>query len=57
MIGLKRKRHLFGKVEMIFTFKRNRHFRKALVKKTFTHVQEQKKKRCLRDIPLKSRLV
>ena len=25
------------------TFKRNRHFRKVLVNKTFTHVQEQKK--------------
>ena len=45
-----------GKVEMISTFKRNRHFRKALVNKTFTHVQEQKK-RCPRDIPLKFRLV
>ena len=32
-----------GKVEMISTFKRNRHFRKVLVNKTFTHVQEQKK--------------
>ena len=31
-----------GKVEMISTFKRNRHFRKVLVNKTFTHVQEQK---------------
>ena len=28
---------------MISTFKRNRHFRKVLVNKTFTHVQEQKK--------------
>ena len=27
---------------MISTFKWNRHFRKALVNKTFTHVQEQK---------------
>ena len=32
-----------GKVEMISTFKRNRHFRKVLVNKTFTHLQEQKK--------------
>ena len=32
-----------GKVEMISTFKRNRHFRKVLVKKTFTHAQEQTK--------------
>ena len=32
-----------GKVEMISTFQRNRHFRKVLVKKTFTHVQEQKR--------------
>ena len=32
-----------GKVEMISTFRRNRHFKKALVNKTFTHVQEQKK--------------
>ena len=31
-----------GKVEMISTFQRNRHFRKVLVNKTFTHVQEQK---------------
>ena len=31
------------KVEMISTFQRNRHFRKASVNKTFTHVQEQKK--------------
>ena len=30
------------KVEMIPTFKRNRHFTKVLVNKTFTHVQEQK---------------
>ena len=28
---------------MIFTFQRNRHFRKVLVNKTSTHVQEQKK--------------
>ena len=43
---------------MISTFKRNRHFWKALVNKTFTHVQEKKKKkRCRRDIPLKFRLV
>ena len=32
-----------GKVEVISTFKRNRHFRKVLVNKIFTHVQEQKK--------------
>ena len=32
-----------GKVEMISTFQGNRHFRKVLVNKTFTHVQEQKK--------------
>ena len=31
---------------MISTFQRNRHFRKVLVNKTFTHVQEQKKRRC-----------
>ena len=45
MIGLKRKRNLFrsGKVEMSSTFQRSRHFRKVLVKKTFMHVQEQKK--------------
>ena len=30
-----------GKVEMISTFRRNRHFKK--VNKSFTHVQEQKK--------------
>ena len=30
-----------GKVEMISTFQRNRHFRKVSVNKTFTHVQEQ----------------
>ena len=46
-----------GKVEMISTFKWNRHFRKVLVvNKTFTHVQEQKK-RSRRDIPLTFRLV
>ena len=45
-----------GKVEMISTFKRNQHFRKLLVNKTFMHVQEQKK-RCRRDIPLIFRLV
>ena len=28
---------------MISTFKRNRHFRKALVNKTFTRVQKRKK--------------
>ena len=28
---------------MISTFKRNRHFTKVLVNKTFRHVQEQKK--------------
>ena len=32
-----------GKVEMISIFQRNRHFKKASVKKTFTHVQEQEK--------------
>ena len=32
-----------GKVEMISTFKRNRHFRKVLVNKIFTDVQEQNK--------------
>ena len=32
-----------GKMEMISTFERNRHFRKVSVKETFTHVQEQKK--------------
>ena len=32
-----------GKVETISTFPQNRHFRKVLVNKTFTHVQEQKK--------------
>ena len=32
-----------GKVEMISTFKRNRHSRKVLVNKTFTHMQEQNK--------------
>ena len=32
-----------GKVEMISTFQWNRHFRKVLVSKTLTHVQEQKK--------------
>ena len=42
-----------GKVEMISTFQRNRHFRKVLVNITYTHVQEQKK-RCRRDIPLPS---
>ena len=44
MIGLKKPTFVrSGKVEMNSTFKRNRHFRKVLVKKTFTHVQEQKK--------------
>ena len=45
IIGLKRKRNLFrsGKVEMISSFQRSRHFRKVLVNKTFMHVQEQKK--------------
>ena len=44
MIGLKRRTFArSGKVEMISTFKRNRHFRKVLVNKTFTHVQEQQK--------------
>ena len=32
-----------GKVEMMSTFQGNRRFRKVLVNKTFTHVQEQKK--------------
>ena len=32
-----------GKVGMISTFQRNRHFKKVSVNKTFTHVQEQKK--------------
>ena len=40
-----------GKMEMISTFERNRHFRKVSVKETFTHVQEQKK-RCRCDSPL-----
>ena len=44
-----------GKVEMISTFQRNRHFSKVSVNKT--HVQEQKKKRYRRDIPLTFRLV
>ena len=39
---------------MISTF--HRHFRKALVNKTFIHVQDQKKQ-CHRDIPIKFRLV
>ena len=39
-----------GIFEMISTFQRNRHFRKVLVNKTFTHVQEQKKERSRRDI-------
>ena len=58
MIGLKRKATFLrsGKVEMISTFQGNRHFRKLLVNKTFTHVQEQKK-RSRHDIPLKFRLV
>ena len=30
-------------IEMISTFQRNRHFRKASANKTFTHVQEQNK--------------
>ena len=33
---------------MISTFKRNRHFRKVFISKTFTHVQEQKKAMSLR---------
>ena len=37
-----------GKVEMISTFQRNRHFRKVSVNETFTHVQEQKKAMSLR---------
>ena len=44
-----------GKVEMISTFQRNRHFREVLVSKTFTYVQEQKK-RCRRDILFTFRL-
>ena len=32
-----------GKVEMISTFQRNHYFKKVLVNKIFTHVQEQKK--------------
>ena len=32
-----------GKVELNSTFKRNGHFRKVLIHKTFTHVQEEKK--------------
>ena len=32
-----------GKVEMIPSFQRNRHFSKVLVNKTFTHVQGQRK--------------
>ena len=32
-----------GKVEMISTFQRNRHFRKVSVNKTFMYVQEQTK--------------
>ena len=46
-----------GKVEMIPSFQRNRHFSKVLVNKTFTHVQKAKKKRCRRDISLTFRLV
>ena len=57
MIGLKKPTFVrSGKVEMNSTFKRNQHFRKVLVKKTFTHVQEQKK-RYHRDISLTFRLV
>ena len=49
IIGLKRATFArSGKVEMISTFKRNRHFRKVLVNKTFTHVQVQKKAMSLR---------
>ena len=44
-----------GKVEMVSTFQRNRHFSKVSANKT--HVQEQKKKRCRRDIRLTIRLV
>ena len=45
IIGLKRKRNLFrsGKVEMISSFQRSRHFRKVLLNKTFMYVEEQKK--------------
>ena len=52
MIGFKKKRH---SRKIISTFQRNRHFRKVSVNKTFTHVQEQKK-RFRRDIPLAFRL-
>ena len=45
-----------GKVEIISTFKRNLHFRKVLLNKTFTHLQEQHKV-MPRDIPLIFRLV
>ena len=45
-----------GKVEMISTFKRNRHFRKVLVKKLL-RMCKSKNKRCRRDIPLTFRLV
>ena len=41
------------KVEMISTFQRNRHFRKVSVNKTFTHVQEQKKRFRLRSVQCK----
>ena len=42
---LKKKVTFFGskKAEMIFTFQRNRHSRKVSLRKTFTHVLEQKK--------------
>ena len=46
-----KKREIVEKVEIISTFQRNRHFRKVSVNKTFTHVQEQKK-RFRSDIPL-----
>ena len=45
-----------GKVEIISTFQWKWHFRKVSVKKTFTHVQEQKK-RCRHDISLTFHLV
>ena len=57
MIGLKKATFVrSGKVDMISTFQRNRHYGKVSVNKTYTHVQEQKK-RCRRDIPLIFRLV
>ena len=46
-----------GKVQMISTFQRNRHFRKMIGNKTFTHVHERIKRRCRRDILLTFHLV